>query len=58
MINGIKTLYRHGLNEGLGSKFYVGSRVRHDIPKEEKEASAETLKMKTIARIFFVMKLS
>ena len=34
MVNGIKTIYPHGLNKGFGSKFRVGLRIHHDTPDE------------------------
>ena len=34
MVNGIRTIYSHKLNKGIGSKFRVGSRVRHETPVE------------------------
>ena len=34
MVNGIRTLYPHGLNKGYGSKFCVGSQVHHEAPEE------------------------
>ena len=34
MVNGIRTIYPSELNEGFGSKFHVGSRVRHETPDE------------------------
>ena len=34
MVNGIRTIYHIGLNKGFGSKFGVGTRLRHETPKE------------------------
>ena len=34
MVDGIRTIYPSGLNEGFGSKVHVGSRVRHETPEE------------------------
>ena len=34
MFNGSRSIYPSGLNKGFGSKFCVGSRVRHETPEE------------------------
>ena len=34
MVNGIGTIYPSGLNKGFGSRFCVGTRVRHETPEE------------------------
>ena len=34
MVNGIRTSDSRELNKGRGSKFHVGSRVRHEWPEE------------------------
>ena len=35
MVNGIKASEPHGLNEGPGLKFCVGSRVRQETPDKD-----------------------
>ena len=34
IVNEIRAFYPRRLNKGFGSKFYVGSRVRHETPEE------------------------
>ena len=34
MVNGIRTIYPHGLNKELSWKFCVGSQVCHETPEE------------------------
>ena len=34
MVNGIKTIYPQGLNNGFGSKFSIGSQVWQEVPEE------------------------
>ena len=34
MVNGIRTIYFRGLNNGFGSKFYAGSQVWLETPEE------------------------
>ena len=34
MVKGVRTIYSRALNEGFGSKFGVGYRVRYETPGE------------------------
>ena len=34
MVNGIRTIYSRGLNEGFSSKFSIGSHVQYEMPEE------------------------
>ena len=34
MVNGIKTIYFFGLNEGFSLRFSVGSQLSHNTPEE------------------------
>ena len=34
MVNRISALCPHGLNEGFGSKFHIGSQVQQETPEE------------------------
>ena len=43
MVNRIKTTYPRGLNKALGSKFCMGSRVRHEILDNDEDNSPNTL---------------
>ena len=38
MVSGMRTLYPHGLNKGLASKFRDGSQLRQEIPEEGRRA--------------------
>ena len=59
MINGIRIIYPSGLNKGFSSKFWVGSRVRHETPakaeghvgrkNEDEDNSPNILSDKTIS---------
>ena len=54
MVNEIKTIYLGRLNKGFSSKVYVGSRVRHETPKEDLRAyrPKREYKLKTVVCIF------
>ena len=34
MVNGIRTIYSHGLNKALGLNFCGGSQVQHETPEK------------------------